>query len=83
VLEYWFSDPSFHYSITPIPPGLALSHFKKFQPHTFRPLEKADLPSVGQDAFFKNFDAGGFDVRYFSGEIVGIDGDMLEAVKLL
>src|SRR5712692_670853 len=77
------------YSITPIlqrePKSKNLDnspHLKELQPDTFRPLEEANLTPIGQYSFFQNLDAGCFDLGNFSGEVVGIDGDMFEAVEL-
>src|SRR5919109_1291989 len=62
---------------------LPLAHLQELQPHTVRPFEKADVPSIRQDTLFKYFDASSFDLRHLAGEVFGIDRDVLKTIKLL
>src|SRR5258708_15382812 len=89
VMEYWNDGvmgrkPTLQYSITPLlqtSSGLLLP-LQKLQPHAFRSFEKANPPPVGEHALFENFQTGRFNLRDFAVKIVGIDGDVLQPVKL-
>ena len=62
---------------------LLLLPLEKFQPHPLRPFEETNAASVWQDALFEDLDAGGFYLGDFAVEVIAVDGDMLQAVKLL
>ena len=62
---------------------LLLLPLEKFQPHPLRPFEETNAASVWQDALFEDLDAGGFYLGDFAVEVIAVDGDMLQAIKLL
>src|SRR5258708_10294828 len=89
VLELWndgvmVRKPPLQYSITPLlqtSSGLLLP-LQKFQPDPFGSFKKTNPPTVGQHALFENLQTGGFNLGDFAIEIVGVDGNVLQPVKL-
>ena len=88
-MEYWNDGvmgrkPTLQYSITPLlqtPSGLLLP-LQKLQPDPFGSFKKANPPTVGEHALFENLQTGGFNLRDFAIEIVRVDGNVLQPVKL-
>ena len=50
---------------------------QKLQAHPFRSFKKTNPPTVGEHALFENLQTGGFNLRDFAIEIVGVDGNVL------
>ena len=74
------NPPALHHSITP--PNSAeplLFPLQKLQPHPFRAFEETNSASIRQHSLFEDFQTGGFDFVDFAVEVVGVDGDVLEA----
>src|ERR671923_626968 len=92
-MEYWSvgvmrqqlpeSNPILQYSITPLLHlHRLLLPLQKLQAHPFRPFEKTNPSAIWQHALFEDFYPGGFDLGDFAVEVIGVNGDVLKAVKL-